>query len=344
MKKILSFGIPCYNSSEYMDHCISSILEGSDYAEDVQIIVVDDGSNKDDTLAKAKDWEKRYPTIVKAVHQENGGHGIAVMKGLENAEGTYYKVVDSDDWVDGDSLRQLLDLLRRFEELGTRVDLVISNYVYEHVEDGKQNAVDYEGSLPTNKIFTWDDMGHFSVKKYLLMHSLCYRTDVLRDGGLPMPPHTFYVDNIYAYVPFPRCKTLYYLPVNLYRYFIGRADQSVNEKVLTSRIDHYWRVARIMMKSYHLYDDIQSPKLRSYMLNYFTIIMAICSVFSRLSDRPDAMDQLQSLWDDLKAYDPRMYRHAKHGMVGTFSNLPTKAGEKTTLGIYKLAQKIVKFN
>jgi hypothetical protein len=145
-------------------------------------------------------------------------------------------------------------------------------------------------------------------------------------------------------VPFPRCKTLYYLPVNLYRYFIGRADQSVNEKVLTSRIDHYWRVARIMMKSYHLYDDIQSPKLRTYMLNYFTIIMAICSVFSRLSDRPDAMDQLQQLWDDLKAYDPRMYRHAKHGMVGTFSNLPTKAGEKTTLGIYKLAQKIVKFN
>lgn len=344
MNKILSFGIPCYNSSEYMDHCISSILEGSDYAEDVQIIVVDDGSNKDDTLAKAQEWERRYPTIVKAVHQENGGHGIAVMKGLENAEGTYYKVVDSDDWVDGDSLKELLDLLRRFEELGTRVDLVISNYVYEHVEDGKQNVVDYEGSLPTNKIFTWDDMGHFSVKKYLLMHSLCYRTDVLRDGGLPMPPHTFYVDNIYAYVPFPRCKTLYYLPVNLYRYFIGRADQSVNEKVLTSRIDHYWRVARIMMKSYHLYDDIQSPKLRTYMLNYFTIIMAICSVFSRLSDRPDAMDQLQQFWDDLKAYDPRMYRHAKHGMVGTFSNLPTKAGEKTTLGIYKLAQKIVKFN
>ena len=80
-------------------------------------------------------------------------------------------------------------------------------------------------------------------------------------------------------------------------------------KVLTSRIDHYWRVARIMMKSYHLYDDIKSAKLRSYMLSYFTIIMAICSVFSRLSDRPDAMDELDKLWAELKAYDPRMYRH-----------------------------------
>ncbi|NMF25988.1 glycosyltransferase family 2 protein [Olsenella umbonata] len=343
MNKILSFGIPCYNSSAYMDHCISSILEGSDYAEDVQIIVVDDGSTKDDTLAKAQDWERRYPGIVKAVHQENGGHGIAVMKGLENAEGTYYKVVDSDDWVDADALKALLRQLRRFEELGTRVDLVISNYVYEHVEDGKQNYVSYE-ALPKNKIFTWDDIGHFSMSKYLLMHSLCYRADVLRDGGLPMPPHTFYVDNIYAYVPFPRCKTLYYLPVDLYRYFIGREDQSVNEKVLTSRIDHYWRVARVMMKSYHLYDDIKSAKLRSYMLSYFTIIMAICSVFSRLSDRPDAMDELDKLWAELKAYDPRMYRHAKHGVVGTFTNLPTKVGEKTTIGLYKAAQKLVKFN
>lgn len=77
MNKILSFGIPCYNSSAYMDHCISSILEGSDYADDVQIVVVDDGSTKDDTLAKAQDWERRYPGIVKAVHQENGEIGRA---------------------------------------------------------------------------------------------------------------------------------------------------------------------------------------------------------------------------------------------------------------------------
>ena len=44
MKKTITFGIPCYNSSEYMDHCIESILEGSDYADDVQIVIVDDGS------------------------------------------------------------------------------------------------------------------------------------------------------------------------------------------------------------------------------------------------------------------------------------------------------------
>ena len=96
------------------------------------------------------------------------------------------------------------------------------------------------------------------------MHFLCYRTDVLRDGGLPMPPHTFYVDNIYAYVLFLRCKTLYYLPVDLYRYFIGREDQSVNEKALTLRIDQL-----LACRSHHdevvppLRRHIKSAKLRS---------------------------------------------------------------------------------
>ncbi len=113
MKKTITFGIPCYNSSEYMDHCIESILEGSDYADDVQIVIVDDGSVKDDTAAKADAWQERYPNIIKAVHQENGGHGIAVMKAVSHADGVYFKNIDSDDWVDGDALRF-------FSSLGSR--------------------------------------------------------------------------------------------------------------------------------------------------------------------------------------------------------------------------------
>ena len=118
----------------------------------------------------------------------------------------------------------------------------------------------------------------------------------------------------------------------------------MNDKVLTSRVDHYWRVARVMMHAYHVYDDISSAKLRSYMMNYFTIIMAICSVFSKKSDRSDAMDELQKLWDELKAYDKRMYRRARHGIVGMATNLPGTVGRALTLAGYRAAQKLVKFN
>lgn len=344
MSKTLTFGIPCYNSAEYMDHCISSLLKGTNAANDVQIVIVDDGSTKDDTLARAREWQQRYPTIIEAVHQENGGHGMAVLAALEHAQGTYFKIVDSDDWLDADACARLMTTLREFIVTDNLVDLVITNYVYEHVEDNTHNVIDYRYVLRRNKVLTWDKIGHFTMAQNLLMHSLCYRTEILRDGGVPMPPHTFYVDNIYAYVPLPRCKTLYYLDVDLYRYFIGREDQSVNEKVMVSRIDQQLRITRIMMDAYHLYDDIESAKLRSYMVGYFTLMMAVCSIFSRLSDEPDAMDNCEELWRHLKAYDKRMYRRARMGMVGIATNLPTKVGEKFTLGIYRVASKLVKFN
>ena len=344
MQKTISFGIPCYNSAEYMDHCVESILAGSGYADDVQVIIVDDGSAKDNTYEKAQEWERRYPELVKAVHQENGGHGMAVLKGLENADGIYYKVVDSDDWIDGAALQELLKLLRGFIESDERVDLVITNYVYEHVEDNKQNTIDYAFALPKGRVMGWRDIGHFYIWQNLLMHSLCYRTDVLRDGGVPMPAHTFYVDNIYAFVPLPRCETLYYLDVDLYRYFIGREDQSVNEEVMASRIDQQLRVTRIMMHSYHLYRDIKVPQLRSYMVGYFTIMMAVCSIFTKICDVPNADAELEKLWQELHDYDRRMWRRCRLGIIGLATNLPTKLGEKTTLGIYHIAQKLVKFN
>jgi glycosyltransferase involved in cell wall biosynthesis len=327
-----------------MDKAIASILEGSDYAEDVQVIIVDDGSTKDNTYEKALEWQEKYPGLVKAVHQENGGHGIAVLKALENADGEYFKVCDSDDWYDAASLQALLELIRSMIAEGDPVDLIVTNYVYENIEDNERNVVNYHHALPRGKRFTWDDMGHFMMSQNLLMHSLCYRTEILRDGGVPMPAHTFYVDNIYAYVPLPRVKSLYYLDVDLYRYLIGRDDQSVNETVMAGRIDMQHAITRIMIDAYHLDDDIESEKLRDYMQDYLSIMMMISSIFALLSDVPLAKEHADELWDYLKEYDPRMYKRARRSIAGIVSRLPGKAGERTTLGLYHLARKVVKFN
>lgn len=341
--KVITFGIPSYNAAADMDHCISSILEGSRYASDIEIVIVDDGSN-DETPQKADAWEARYPGIVRAIHQENGGHGMAVLAGLREAQGTYYKVVDSDDWLDAEALATMLTILRGFEDRNTRVDLFISNYVYEKVYEGTRTGINYKMALPRKRIFTWDEIGRFRPDQNLLMHSLCYRTDVLRSHDLPMPPHTFYVDNIYAYVPLPHCKTMYYADIDLYRYFIGREGQSVNEATMVKRLDQQYRITRIMKNAYHLYEDVKQPKLRSYMMGYFTMMMAICSVFTKLSDKPGVDGELKELWHELKEYDERMYRHARHGLIGAGTNLPGKLGEKTTIGLYHLAGKIFKFN
>ena len=155
--KLLSFAIPCYNSESYMKHCIESILPGG---EDVEIIIVDDGSTKDRTAEIADEYAQKYPSIVKAVHQENGGHGEAVNTGLKNATGLYFKVVDSDDWVDIDAYMKILEKLRQFKDEGSQIDMVLANYVYEK-EGAKHKKVMRQTGFPKDRIFTWSDIKHF---------------------------------------------------------------------------------------------------------------------------------------------------------------------------------------
>ena len=100
--KLLSIAIPCYNSQDYMENCIESLLVGG---EEVEILVIDDGSS-DRTAEIADAYARKYPTIVKVIHQENGGHGEAVNSGIRNATGLYFKVVDSDDWVNNTKVWQ----------------------------------------------------------------------------------------------------------------------------------------------------------------------------------------------------------------------------------------------
>ena len=125
--KYISFAIPCYNSQDYMAHAIESILPGG---EDVEIIIVNDGS-KDDTLKIAREYEGKYPDIVRVVDKENGGHGDAVTAGLTHASGSYFKVVDSDDWVNPEAYQKILNVLAEVVRGPKTLDLLISNYVYE---------------------------------------------------------------------------------------------------------------------------------------------------------------------------------------------------------------------
>lgn len=102
--KLLTITIPCYNSAAYMRNCIESLLPGGD---EVEIIIVNDGS-KDETKEIADEYAAKYPSIVKAIHKENGGHGSAVNAGIEHATGLYFKVVDSDDWVKNSAYLEIL--------------------------------------------------------------------------------------------------------------------------------------------------------------------------------------------------------------------------------------------
>ena len=273
--KLLSIGIPSYNSEGFMRKCIDSLLVGG---EEVEIIIVNDGS-KDGTAVIADEYAAKYPTIVKAVHQENGGHGEAVNAGLRNATGLYYKVVDSDDWVNEEAYLAILKKLAELVKSGNMVDMFISNYVYEKEGKKRKKVMQYRTAFPTDQIFTWDDVKFLHVGQYILMHSVIYRTQMLKDCGLELPKHTFYVDNIYVYHPLPYVKKMYYMDVNFYRYYIGREGQSVQEKVMIGRIDQQIRVNKILIDDCDVW-KIKNKKLRNYMLSYLEIMMAVSSILA----------------------------------------------------------------
>ena len=337
--KLITFTVPCYNSAAYMDHCIETLLPAGEEAE---IILVDDGS-KDDTGKIADAYAEKYPTIVRVIHQENGGHGEGVNQGIRNATGMYFKVVDSDDWLDDDALAKVMDVLRAQAAAEKPVDLVMANYVYEHVADNTRNIVDYTGILPEGRVFKWSEIGHFPPNKNILMHSVIYRTEVLRKSGMVLPKHTFYVDNLYVFEPLPYVKNMYYLDVNFYRYYIGRQDQSVNETVMISRIDQQIRVNKIMIDT--MADNkIADKRIRQYMTSYLDIITTVTSVMLIRSGTEENLEKKKELWQYLKAKDGGLYFRLRHGLFGRTMNLPGRGGRKLSVAAYKISQKFYGFN
>lgn len=323
-----------------MDKCIESLLKCGD---DIEILIVNDGSFKDSTAEIADSWQERYPDIVKAIHKENGGHGSAVNAGLANATARYFKVVDSDDWLDEEAMAEVMKYLRLQMELKDPTDLVIANYVYEKVHEGTRTVMRYKNVFPEGREFGWDEVGHFNQSQYLLMHSVIYRTDMLQDMGLQLPHHCFYVDNIFVYEPLPHVRSMYYLDVDMYRYFIGREDQSVNEKIMMGRIDQQLRVTRTMIDAVDVM-SIEQRHLRQYMENYLAMMMCICSVFLRMRNTPEDEEKREGIWRYLKEADPVLYKRIRRSPLNVGTNLPTEVGRRAGLGGYRIAQKIFKFN
>ena len=288
--KLLSIAIPCYNSENYMRKCVESLLVGG---EDVEILIVDDGSTKDRTAEIADEYAAQYPTIVKAIHKENGGHGSAVNAGIAAASGLYFKVVDSDDWVKEDAYLKILDTLRELVGGATTLDMLISNFVYDKEGEKRKKVMHYRRIFPTGELFTWNDCKHFRKGRYILMHSVIFRTKLLKECGIQLPERTFYVDNIYVFEPLPFVKTMYYLDVNFYRYYIGREDQSVNEAVMISRIDQQIKVNKIMIDYYvaNQAEIKKTKRLNQYMLNYLEIVTTVSSVLLLRSETEENLEK-----------------------------------------------------
>lgn len=335
--KLLTITVPCYNSQDYMEKCIESLLPGG---ERVEIIVIDDGS-KDETGKIADTYAEKYPTVVRAVHQENGGHGEGINQGLRHATGKYFKTVDSDDWLSAD-FPQFLDLLEKYDRQD-RVDLIVTNYYYDHA-DGKGNrSINFSNALPENRIFGWEDTKPFCADQILMVHACTFRTEMLRQIGLTMPKHTFYEDNYMIYGNLQAVEHMVYMNTDLYHYFIGREGQSVQEDVMTRRYAHQLKATELCFTAFHL-DDVKSRRKLSYLKHELFIMFGISILYARLNGSAQATQDLNQMWETCRTFDRKWADHYRYRTPLRFICIPGKGGTSFVKLIYKLAHMVVRFN
>ncbi len=315
--KLLTLTVPSYNSEDYLRRCLDTLVIGGN---DVEILVVNDGS-KDNTEGIANEYAILYPHIVKVISKENGGHGSAINCGLEYATGLFFKVVDSDDWLNEKAFRQFLSTIKEHYQNNTLPDLYITNFIYDKVSLKKFFVRTFVKKFKQDVFFSWREIKNFYGPQVLLMHSLTYRTKKLKKSNLHLPNHTFYVDNIFAYIPLPMMEKMYYMNINLYHYYIGREDQSVNINMFKDRYEQQIRVMMEMVQAY-TYLEIMSmeKRLRKYMFHCLGAIMIITILFTVSRNEKERKDALNEMWRSIKEIDEQLYWKLRFRSAPTLVN------------------------
>ena len=337
----LTFVVPTYNMEEYLERCVNSLTAIANN-RDIEVIIVDDGST-DSTPRLADIYAKRQPNIVHAIHQPNKGHGGAVNTGIAHAHGTYVKVVDADDWIDPESLVRVMRVLRGQCRSFQPVDMLVTDYVYDKTSKRVKHVVHFDHVMQPGKTLSWDDLGHFGVAQYMIMHALIFRTDVIRQSGMTLPEHTYYVDFIYAYQPLPWVHTLMYLDTPFYHYVIGRSGQSVATNAMIRRVDQLRRVNEIMAKATPEPGTVPDG-LYKYMIHFLAINSMVTSVFLILSQDPKNYQVKDALWKNLDEVSPRIGHDVRKKLTSRAINLPGRSGRTIVRYGYRLAEGMIGFN
>lgn len=287
MEKLLTVVIPAYNAEKYITYTLDSLCAGCkdqdlkkknqswtgnetesniqtvsarmsdfqssmDWSEYLEILIIDDGS-RDQTGAIADQYAERYPTVVRVIHKENGGHGSGINCGIQNALGRYMKVVDADDWVDPEALDHLIAALKN-----CRDDVLVSGFYWRFDNgSGEESSFPKKAEIPEPfsgvKYGISYEFDGIADQIYMKMHGITWKTEILRKMPLSIDEHCYYVDAEYILYPIPWVKTVSFIPDFVYQYRIGREGQSVSPEKMIRNKENYDRVMESLLSFYRLY-------------------------------------------------------------------------------------------
>ena len=252
---IFSVIVPVYKVEYYLARCVDSLIQQSVEKDQLEILLVDDGS-PDSSGALCDEYAEKY-LFVKAFHKENGGLSSARNYGMERASGEWILFVDSDDYVDKDLCRILQESIQRYPGL----DAV----VYNGLEEEEETVSLMRSRAETESVS--------SGKEYLLRHyktrslsvEAClyaYRREFLKSNYLQFKEGILHEDVEFTPRAMLQAKQVLELDQPLYHYII-RGDSISTAKNMQKNIrDLYQTLEQQVRIAEH-----QPPELQKWMKN-----------------------------------------------------------------------------
>lgn len=242
MKKVLTISIAAYNVEKFIEKTLNSlIIENLDKLE---IIVVNDGS-KDKTQDIIEEYRRKYPKSIRVINKENGGYGSTINTSIKLATGKYFKQLDGDDWYSSQNLELLLKKLEKIS-----VDIVYSPMITVYTDSGKEETFQEISDKKEEILRLEEIIEEISKNRHLSMHSLAYKTSLLKENNIECLEKCFYTDTEYAIYPFLYSKSIFLFKKPIYYYRVGREGQSVSIEGLRKNYKDIIRVLNNIIIKY----------------------------------------------------------------------------------------------
>jgi Glycosyltransferases involved in cell wall biogenesis len=229
IEKRLTISVAAFNVSTYLQETLESCVI-PEIMDALEVIVVNDGST-DETEKIAQQFVDLYPETFRLINKENGGYGTTVCRSMRDAKGTYFKLLDGDDWLDRDGLIKLVQLLKN-----TEADWVLTRVL--RVKDGTyETSEDNPGWMNLcGRTCTVKELSNLNFSRDIGMWSLTSKTELLRQHSFELPEHKLYTDQLFVFYQMPFVRTISFCDFSVYKYRIGRDGQSISRQ---SRIKNY---------------------------------------------------------------------------------------------------------
>ena len=243
MEKLLTVVVPVYKVEKYINKCLDSLIVSDEQMNLLEVIVVNDGT-PDNSAIMAKEYERKYPNTFRVIDKENGGHGSAWNRGVQEATGKYLRFLDSDDWFDDSDFPKLISKLKSSD-----ADIIFCNIEKHYVNKGivkRKTLVPMKDGIVT-KIADFNWLEWQNKSKIFDFWYCTYRTKMLKDVHPLFVEKVFYDDAILFIAPIILGSTFVYLNLTIYHYLIGRDGQTMNYSSQVAHAKDYTKVCKSMI-------------------------------------------------------------------------------------------------